>query len=148
MSLLTKYQGCFVIASMVLATGCTATSVSLFQGTWKLNVERTIAIDSALNQKAKADPKVRSQLHQISRRGAFRVFNSAGVDYLETNDGTGTIKRWMYKVLQHSPGRLIVDAQNISSQEVRRMEVSFFGEDAIEIFAPQKSTRIAFRRSR
>ena len=148
MTLRNKYQSYLVIVIIALTGGCTATTVSLFQGTWKLNVERTIAIDSALNQKAKADPKVRSQLHQISRRGSFRVFRSAGVDYLETNDGTGNVKRWMYNVLQHSPGRIVLDAQNINSREVRRMEVSFFGEDAMEIFAPQKSTRIAFRRAR
>jgi hypothetical protein len=144
-SQLTQFACAVVIVGMT--SSCTQSIAAQFSGLWRLNIERTISINAELQRETQKNPQALAELRRVQRRASFRVFTENGNPMIETNDGAGNVKRSTYRILKEELGQLIISSRNTTTNEARRMEISFFGQNAMEVFLPGQNKRIAFSRA-
>ena len=135
-----------ISAALLVCSSCAQSTAAQFSGRWMFDVERTISMDATLQQKIKEDPRIRAQLHKVREQASFHVFSQNGATLIETNDGNGKVKRLRYVVVTEELGQLVIDTRNVTSNDVRRMIISFFGANNMEVYLPVQNKRIAFIR--
>ncbi len=85
-----------------LLVGCAITNADKFQGTWQVDVERTLAVDPQLKKLIRDNPKALDDFRNLRRVGWFR-FQGGQV---QVNDGTENIQRATYRVVSESKTRV------------------------------------------
>ena len=140
-STLRSYLMCTLLLNLAAAS-CATTSVERFEGTWKLDIERTVALSSQLQRLIADDPNAFAEFQRLQRIGWFEFQGGQARIY----DGSGPGKTASYRVVKHSPQALIIDSMSEQLKSPRRMIVTFLTDTTIELNIPDQRRRIVLQR--
>ena len=132
---------CLVLGLLV---GCATTNADKFQGTWQVDVERTLAIDPQLRQLIRDDPTALDDFRNLKRIGWFRFQGG----HVQVNDGTENIQRATYRVVSENETQLVIYSRSSRQTAPRKMVVTFLDDDRIEISIPDQNRRLELTRQR